>query len=121
MRLYLSSNFGRCRCWAALLAAWATCWAMTEPGRWMGARLFMPVAPRCIWPIAMGLNHVNWRLSLADLIGLAGRPTAVGCAFLYRTPRPNRFHYGKCLPIAPIHILCCLAGTTRPANVAAIG
>ena len=29
----MKGRFGCCRCWEALLAAWATCWATTRPGQ----------------------------------------------------------------------------------------
>src|SRR5215475_8564824 len=51
--------FGRCRCWAARLAAWVTYLAIPGPGRWMDNKLFMLTAPRCIWLIVMGLNPAS--------------------------------------------------------------
>src|SRR5215468_7534262 len=119
MGMKMKRPFGRRRCWVAPLAGWATYWAMPGPGRWMDNRLFMLTAPRCIWLKVMGPNHMSWRQSPADLIGLAGRPTAVGYALPCGIPEPVQTRCGKCPPMAPTLILCLPAGTLRPPNVAA--
>src|SRR5215469_55282 len=82
---------------------------------------FMRMVPTYIWPTLTGVDLERLSQRQAFHSGRDGHRMGKHYGLPFKTQKQPQVQFGRHLPMESISIRCCLAGTTRPRNVAGIG